>query len=55
MTHLALMTEVTHQLSLHGSKFKPNVSDIKRAIDILIDKEYIKRDEEQSDLIHYMA
>ena len=46
MKHQALIQEVTAQIS---TKFTPKVSEIKKAIDHLLDKEYLEREEGQKD------
>ena len=52
LNHVALMDEVISQLQ---SRFKPKVTDIKKCIDLLLDKEYIERSKEQKDMFHYVA
>ena len=47
MKHQALITEVT---SLIASQFSPKISEIKKAIDHLIDMEYMERAEGENDL-----
>jgi cullin 1 len=46
MKHVALVQEVTAQIS---TKFTPKVPEIKKAIDHLLDKEYLERTEGQND------
>ena len=46
MKHQALIQEVTAQIS---QKFTPKVPEIKKAIDYLLDKEYLERAEESKD------
>lgn len=47
MKHQPLIQEAITQLS---SRFNPKVSDVKKAIDQLLDKEYLERVEGQRDL-----
>jgi cullin 1 len=46
MKHQALIQEVTASIS---TKFIPKIPEIKKAIDHLIDKEYLERDENSTD------
>ncbi|CAF1067456.1 unnamed protein product [Adineta steineri] len=44
--------EVIQQLT---SNFKPDISLIKKYIEILIEKEYFRRDSKDKDILHYLA
>jgi cullin 1 len=52
MTHQNLVVETSKQLMLH---FKPDPKDIKRRIEDLIVREYLERDESQSNSYKYLA
>ncbi|OZJ06312.1 hypothetical protein BZG36_00729 [Bifiguratus adelaidae] len=52
MKYVNLVDEVITQLQ---SRFKPKVTDIKKCIEILLEKEYIERVEGRQDMFNYVA
>lgn len=52
LKHAQLVSEVLSQLA---SRFKPTVLNIKKAIDTLIEREYLKRQEDNYESLEYIA
>ena len=52
LRHNALIQEVINQAK---ARFSPNVSMIKKCIEVLIDKEYLERSQNSSDEYSYLA
>uniref|UniRef100_A0AC35TI32 Cullin_Nedd8 domain-containing protein n=1 Tax=Rhabditophanes sp. KR3021 TaxID=114890 RepID=A0AC35TI32_9BILA len=52
MRHQQLVSDV---VGVVKERFKPEISHIKRSIDALIEKDYIKRDANERDLYQYLA
>lgn len=52
MKHAQLMTEVITQLQ---NRFKSQIPDIKKAIDQLLEREFIERCEGEKDTYDYIA
>jgi cullin 1 len=52
MKHVDLITETIAQISAH---FSPKIPDIKKSIDMLIEKEYIECVTDEKDTYSYLA
>ena len=52
LNHQILVTEVIKQLD---SRFKPKIPQIKKSIDVLIEKEYMDRKKDSKDVYTYVA
>ncbi|KAJ3045243.1 hypothetical protein HDV00_011115 [Rhizophlyctis rosea] len=52
MKHNTLVSEVIQQLN---TRFRPAVPDIKKSIDMLLEKEYMERSDQDKDMYNYVA
>jgi cullin 1 len=51
MSHQQLIVEVNQQIKM----FRPDVKQIKRQIETLIDREFLERDEANTSILKYIA
>jgi cullin 1 len=52
LLHAQLVSEVVAQMA---QRFKPKIPLIKRQIDLVIEKEYLRREENKKDVLHYCS
>lgn len=52
LKHQQLISETVDQLK---ARFQPRVADVKKAIDTLLDKEYLERSESDKGTYNYLA
>jgi len=52
LLHAQLVSEVVAQMT---QRFKPKIPLIKRMIDLVIEKEYLRREENKKDVLHYCS
>ena len=52
LKYVALVNEVITQLQ---SRFKPQIGDIKKALETLIERDYLRRSDDEKDTFRYVA